>query len=120
MGCKPNMPEVKIRNIYELQSLDISEDPRDLRILKYNLCSECDERSKKCTQCKSGAKQCTIAEKQEYDMIASSVEPVVINDQRFLRCNYPIMGNPEQLYHASLSNRHAALAKYKALFRKLH
>ena len=122
MGAKPNMPKVKIKNIYELQNLDSIEDsdPRDLRILKYNLCDQCEERSKKCSKCKSDAKQCNIAEQQEYVMIQKSVEPIVIDSQRFLRCNYPVMGNAPELYHQDLSNRYSALAKRKSLFKKLH
>ena len=118
MGAKPNMPKVKIKNIYELQNLDSIEDsdPRDLRILKYNLCDQCEERSKKCSKCKSDAKQCTIAEQQEYVMIQKSVEPIVIDSQRFLRCNYPVMGNAPELYHQDLSNRYQHLLRASHCF----
>ena len=87
--AKPNMPLLKIKNIYELQNLDLLDDPRDLRILKYNLCDSCEERSKKCAKCKSGAKQSTIEELKEYEMIANSVEVIIVDKQRYLRCNYP-------------------------------
>ena len=53
-------------------------------------------------------------------MIVKSVEVIVVDKQRYLRCNYPVMGNAPELYHQDLSNRYAALAKSKSLFRKLH
>ena len=53
-------------------------------------------------------------------MIKNSVEVVTIDNQRFLQCNYPVMGDAPTLYHPDLSNRYAALAKSKSLFRKLH
>ena len=118
----PNLPKIKINNIYELQDLTSIEDsdPRDLRILKYNLCDQCEERVRKCSKCKSDSRQSTLEEVAEYKMIQDSVEPIVINSQKFLKCNYPVMGDARVLYHQDLSNRQSALAKSKSLFRKLH
>ena len=53
-------------------------------------------------------------------MIQESVEPIVIDSQKFLKCNYPVMGDAPVLYHQDLSNRQSALARSKSLFRKLH
>ena len=75
---KPNPPLLKIRNIYELQNLDGLDDVQDSRILKYNLCTSCEERSKKCAKCKSGAKQSTIEELKEYEMIKDTYSAITL------------------------------------------
>ena len=112
----PN-PCVKIHNIYELNNLD---DCEDRRILMYNLCKECEERSRKCQTCKMENRQSSIEEIRELEMIRKSIKVVKVGPQLHLQCNYPIMGNPETLYDPDLSNRYAILAKSKSLFRKLH
>ena len=86
----------------------------------YNLCEECEERSRKCQNCKNGSKQSTIEELRELTMIRESIKVVFINSQRYLQCDYPVMGDPKTLYAPEFSNKYAALSKSKSLFKKLH
>ena len=86
--------------------------------MKYNLCPQHQEAVKKCD--KGETKQSTIEEELEYNLIKDSVEKVMVDGSPMLRSNYPVMGDPAILFRPELSNGKQALAKSKALFRKLH
>ena len=71
---------------------------------------------KKCAKCKSGQKQSTVEELKKYQMVKDSVRIITINNERYLQCAYPVMGDAPALFAPELSNKHSALAKSKSLF----